>query len=483
MPTSLCCGLCSVLITAAAAAEPPPTQLETHRTESLRERLTEREDKRRPDHPHTIDLAGRPLTLSGELVLELGTQRAPGLGGAARKRSQRVGVLELEAFYPFDEHWSAFAQLRLAAERERVAGSAGGPTARFVERGEFWLHRRNLRGSGVDVDIGRLKFEDERRWWWDEELDALRASYDVDDLEVIAALAREQARVRSDRRGIDPERQRVRRWLAQATWSHDKAFERHLMLLHQRDRSAAETPGQVVAAAAQDESDVDGTWFGIGAHGRIELGAAGRLDHRFDGALLRGRERRIRYGDEAPGVVDSMQRHRLRGWAFDAGLRWTLSGEHDPRLFAGFAQGSGGAPDAATDRNFRQTGLQANEAGNGGVKRYPHYGVLLEPELSNLRIRSLGAGLSILDGSSIDLVLHRYRQQVPSPQLRGAHVSTEPAGRFARLGTAIDLVLALDEWQGPVLKLIASRFHAGPAFGALEGRRQHLLLLELTLPF
>ena len=38
--------------------------------EGLRQRLTEREDKRRPVVPFTIELAGKPLVLGGELELE-----------------------------------------------------------------------------------------------------------------------------------------------------------------------------------------------------------------------------------------------------------------------------------------------------------------------------------------------------------------------------------------------------------------------------
>lgn len=53
----------------------------------------------------------------------------------------------------------------------------------------------------------------------------------------------------------------------------------------------------------------------------------------------------------------------------------------------GFALGSGDStPESGTKRAFRKTGLQANEGGFGGEQRFPHYGVLFDPALSNLQV-------------------------------------------------------------------------------------------------
>ena len=68
----------------------------------------------------------------------------------------------------------------------------------FVERGEMWLYSENIAGSHVNLDLGRLDFEDERRWWWDEDLDAVRVAYETETLEVVLAVARELGPSRSD---------------------------------------------------------------------------------------------------------------------------------------------------------------------------------------------------------------------------------------------------------------------------------------------
>src|SRR5688500_8229332 len=68
--------------------------------EELQERLTEREDKRRPLDPVTIDLAGRPLIIGGEVELETSTLWLR-TGDSAQDRSARSFLelwIEAEAF-------------------------------------------------------------------------------------------------------------------------------------------------------------------------------------------------------------------------------------------------------------------------------------------------------------------------------------------------------------------------------------------------
>lgn len=48
----------------------------------LREQLTEREDKRRPVKPWSIEVAGRPLAVSGEYEIAPGYSRRRVIGGA-----------------------------------------------------------------------------------------------------------------------------------------------------------------------------------------------------------------------------------------------------------------------------------------------------------------------------------------------------------------------------------------------------------------
>jgi hypothetical protein len=115
------------------------------------------------------------------------------------------------------------------------------------------------------------------------------------------------------------------------------------------------------------------------------------------------------------------------------------------------------------------TGIQGNEAGFGGVERFPSYGILLDPELSNLGILTLGGGISLFSSSSLDLVYHYYRLAEPSFFLRDSSLEAALDGRHRDLGQAIDLVLAVEEWERYEFHVGLSAFRAGAAFGPDDG--------------
>lgn len=153
-------------------------------------------------------------------------------------------------------------------------------------------------------------------------------------------------------------------------------------------------------------------------------------------------------------------------------------------MFGGYAFGSGDGPSREnTDRSFRQSGAQANESGFGGVRRYPHYGLYLQPELSNLKITTLGAGISILKSSSLDLVYHRYSQVSASPSLSSATLEIAPTGKHRKLGTELDVVLAVEQWQRLEFEFGAGAFRAGRAFGPDEGSWSYRAFVTMRFAF
>ena len=110
--------------------------------------------------------------------------RAP-IASAHRRESRRLGGptlhragIEAEAFYTFGHPLSLFAQLR-AMEEDLISHDGEEISDVFVERGEMWLSSENIGGTGLSFDFGHLDFEDDRRWWWDGELDATRVTVEV----------------------------------------------------------------------------------------------------------------------------------------------------------------------------------------------------------------------------------------------------------------------------------------------------------------
>jgi alginate production protein len=249
---------------------------------------------------------------------------------------------------------------------------------------------------------------------------------------------------------------------------------------------STERPGHVVHREREDESDARLGWLGARLMGVWDLRTRGILGYWLDTALVRGEERLVEF-DELSGsrsLAEELTRRDVRGWALDAGLNWILPVALEPRLFTGYAFGSGDRePEQGADRSFRQTALHANEAGFGGVERFAHYGVLLDPELSNLHVFTIGAGLSLLRSSSLDLIYHHYRLAEPASFLREAGVEATLTGEHRDLGHELDLVLALEEWERLELEVIGSVLLPGRAFGSDRGEWSYGGLVAIRFAF
>ncbi len=89
---------------------------------------------------------------------------------------------------------------------------------------------------------------------------------------------------------------------------------------------------------------------------------------------------------------------------------------------------------------------------------------MLDPELSNLRILTLGLGMRPTRDGSLDLLWHRYRQDLVSDAIRDSSLDAEPEGENARLGDELDLVFGYRWRDRQRLEVILGRFSPGDAF-------------------
>jgi hypothetical protein len=142
--------------------------------EGLQQRLTEREDKRRPLEPFSVPFYGRPLILGGEYEFGLEGIRPivldPEVDGRPVREPNQLRMaheLQLEAFYSIGEPLSVFVQFQGIWEQDLFQDSFDYVSDTYLERGEMWLYSEDILGSDVSIDLGRLDFEDDRRWWWD----------------------------------------------------------------------------------------------------------------------------------------------------------------------------------------------------------------------------------------------------------------------------------------------------------------------------
>lgn len=463
-----------------------------HAEDELWQRLTEREDKRRPLEPWSVEVAGRPLIVGGEYELMFDRLHDT-VDAEPYSQVDRLLLdsgLEAEAFYAFAPPFAVFAQLRLGLSEELLASSSEGVSDLEIERGEMWLYGEGLLpnrdGVRVNADLGRLHFEDERRWWWDEELDAVRIEIEGETADLTVAAARELAPRTTAYDHIDAQHEGVLRVIAEASWNWRRDHTLQVLALHHVDTSSSDSDDHGAGTGSDDVSDADLTWLGARLIGAIDprrlTVPQGIFGYWMDAGGVVGTETLSEHPGSSPSVVRRKQ--SVGGWAFDVGVGWLLPARVEPRIYGGLAMASGDRnPDDDFDHSYRQTGLQTNEAGTGGVQRFNNYGIVLDAELANLSIATIGAGISLWRSSSLDLLYHQYRLLEPAPALRNAGIELVLDGTHRELGDGVDLVLAIEEWERLEFELTASAFHGADALHADQPRWNYEATLAMRIAF
>ncbi|MEE2664567.1 MAG: alginate export family protein, partial [Myxococcota bacterium] len=396
---------------------------------SRRARLVKRPDQRRPADQLTVPLFGRPLTIGGEYEFELRYERDRRLIGTPNGDdlaiSQRV---EIELMYlPFKD---VLLYIEGKGFLKTVAWSEQGDTAyKFIaERGEMWIYLADLFGSPFNLQVGRQRLYDRsREWWWDQDLDTARVSFDLANVQIEAMVAQELFTVSTLDDDIRPEDDGVLRVLAHAKWRYAERQHVELFLNHENDRSRRHCDGSVVRPDCpeplfpkpgvdnppdrvfrEDEDDRDSvvTWVGAAANGRLK-GPLGRLYYSGQVAGIFGEETTYDYSTIIPlefppdptRFVKEANEHDVQGWGLDLVATWVTNWDwapgilRPPALSIGYAYGSGdGDTDFESFGGFRQSVLADNNGKLRGVNRFRYYGELLDPNLSNLQIVTAALG-------------------------------------------------------------------------------------------
>lgn len=297
----------------------------------------------------------------------------------------------------------------------------------------------------VEFQIGRQDFEDGREFLYDEQLDGVRLAYDHQAWRLEVAWARE-ALIPKDLTRRERGRDRVDNFIFHAEYKLTDDWDIAAYVLKQEDLR----PG-----------NISPTHFGIQSEG--ELG--GGFGHWFDFSLQRG----------------NVGTRKLRANAVDAGLIYTFPGTARPAVFAGYARGSGGG-NATTSHEFRQSGLHDNEDRITGRSNVRYYGEALDPDLSNIKIFTLGAGIRPNASSSLEIVGHKYRQvDLDDDDIRGSPISAILNGNSRDIGSELDAIVAVRLFRGIGLEAKLGWFMPGKAFDAPA--RKDVLFGKLRLVY
>ncbi len=159
----------------------------------------------------------------------------------------------------------------------------------------------------------------------------------------------------------------------------------------------------------------------------------------------------------------------LGGYAFDLGTTWSPEPLAPWYVMGGFAFGSGdGDPNDGSDGNFRQTGYNDNNDKFGGVTSFRYYGEVLDPDLTNLTILTLGVGRRFGDDVSVDLVYHRYAQDEALDSLGENGLGADPNGVSKDLGDELDLVIGSRDHYHVDLEFVLGAFWPDDGFDDQE---------------
>ncbi len=282
--------------------------------------------------------------------------------------------------------------------------------------------------EGLSFRIGRQRMADDREWLVDQELDGVHAFARWDELGLELAANRFRL-VDEDLLNRDPGEQ----------------INNYFAIGRYVPNGDTEASAYVLVRDNQSPGSDDLTYVGL--QGRTTL--VDDWNFWLDAAHVRGRE-------------DGTQ---VRGYAADAGATYAPDLPLEPSVTLGFAFGTGDDDSGdGVDHAFRQTGLQENRDAFNGVTRFSYYGEALDPELSNLAILTAGLGIKPSQGSSLDLVYHRYWQHHASDSLRNSALQVDPTGSSRHIGDEIDLIFGVSEFEQVEVELRLGAFFPGAAF-------------------
>jgi alginate production protein len=325
--------------------------------------------------------------------------------------------------------FQAYLNLALAQDFVWMDGAGGARSSDvMLEVKEAFLRVRRPEG-GLAAQIGRQRFEDEREWLYDEELDAIRLRYAQANFALELSASRNEF-VRKDVLGRKPQEE----------------INNYVLFASYRPLDWLELEGYVIVRDDRKADRLRPVFVGLRSRGEpVE-----DLDYWLELAYVGGRE----------GSTN------IRGWAVEVGATYELQVGPRPSFTLAVAFGSGDDnPDDGVDRSFRQTGLQENEGDFGGATSFKYYGEVLDPELSNLAIITVGVGIRPREWFSLDLVHHIYLQHHASRTLRDARIAAEPAGRSRQLGSEVDFIVGLVDVLDRIdVKAAVGYFSPGPAF-------------------
>ena len=433
--------------------------------------------------PPEIDKSAEPASwdIEGEYEVKLDYRKNFALDRPNRDDLFRFDQeFQLRWSYRYNDWISFLLEGKILGEHQLYTGGGGRRSEFEPERGETWVRLDQLFGRDLSLKIGRQNFEEPRRWWWDDDLDAVAMRYRLDLWSFELGAGQELPRKSLIEDFSDPENKGVFRILARANWRYFKNHGLDFFFLHHNDTSVTQSVGSLVKTDREDPSDARLWWGGARAAGSEPSGGYGDFSYWADVAMVLGKEKILELDDASSNreIVTSRRKQRVRGWAIDFGGRWDSPLPGRPLFTLGYAVGSGDKnPEKGLDHSFRQTGLQSSD------EEFRIYGELLQPELSNLSIPVVAVQFPILSKTYIEFAYRHFRQVQAAPFVRDGRIEADPNGIKKNIGQEWMLYSLIKQWKNVEIELVGAAFRAGSAYGALSGKMAYSVFTKITYEF
>ncbi|MCK6444763.1 MAG: alginate export family protein [Planctomycetes bacterium] len=310
-------------------------------------------------------------------------------------------------------------------------------------RGDNWSLKegygrwQNVLDRPLEIQVGRTFYDDQREWLYHKSLDGVIVRWE----EPAWALEVGASTLLSDSNQYDQDTTNLSLYLSNAD----------------DDRHAA-----LFAFHRDHDADERFTILGGRLYGKWIPGTKGWLDAALEHGTLAGED--------------------AKGMAFDAGITFLPSFAEPFNATVRYAYGSGddSPGDGETD-TFRQSGFHNNNDKWGGVTPFHYYGEVVDPELANLGIFSVGVGAKFPNRTSLDLVLHHFELDHAAAGLFRSRIKHQTDGVHPEIGRELDLVFG---WRGHPnwqVEVVLGGFDPGAAFGDVDP--SYLAALQVRFKF
>ncbi len=313
---------------------------------------------------------------------------------------------------------------------------------------QAYLLLRAPQNRGLAMAVGKQRVRDQREWLFDEYLDAVRFYlYETRPVVLEASFFPSLFPLKD---------KKFKTWddiLLRVRYIPDGKNEANIYVLKRRDSEARNR---------------EPVYWGISYYGRPKRFVTGWLQ----AALLRGTDK---------------QRNQ-EAYALDVGATFAaVNLPIRPSFTLGYALGSGDKSSGdSVSQEFRQTGYEDNSGRFGGFANFQYYGEAFNPELANIQILTVGAGLRPHRLVSVDGIFHTYRQNRLDNDVQSDLITPPvvPNGLSKDLGWEINLVVGVQKiMQRFNVAYSFSLFNPGEAFMPLRAENAVLNRLNVRVEF